>query len=144
MLKNLWWLWILAASFFVITEIFTPTFFLFWFGIGALIAALFCVFNFGIIWQWSSFIITSFILLLLSRKFADRVSGKQPPGIGANRIIGKTAQVIEEINPKNDEGRVKINGDEWRAKSIDNTIIEKGESVTILSIDGTKAIVKKI
>ncbi len=52
------------------------------------------------------FIALSLVLFLVSRRFADRVTKAQPPGIGADRFTGQRCVVIIEIdNAKNDGPR---------------------------------------
>ena len=61
----------------------------------------------------------------------------------ANAIIGKKALVIKQINSIKGTGQIKVNGEVWSAKSSDDNIIEEGEYVTILNINGVKAVVEK-
>lgn len=55
------------------------------------------------------------------------------------------ALVIETINNKEGTGLVKINGDVWRAFAEDDEeVIEKGEHVKILKVEGAHVVVKKV
>ena len=47
----------------------------------------------------------------------------------------------EEISNRNDVGEVKVDGKKWSA--ISSTKIEKGEEITVISINGVKLKVKK-
>ena len=87
------WLWVVIAALFVVGEIFTAGFFLLWSGVGAATAAILAVLGFGAVWQWGSFILVSGALFLASRNLAERFTSKQPPGIGADRFIGKQGVV---------------------------------------------------
>ena len=49
----------------------------------------------------------------------------------------------KEIHPTNGTGQIKVDGEVWSAKSISNDIISEGELITILKIDGVKAVVQK-
>jgi len=40
-------------------------------------------------------------------------------------------------------GRVKIGGEEWKAKSVNDEIIDKNSPVVILGVEGNKVLVKK-
>jgi membrane protein implicated in regulation of membrane protease activity len=121
----------------------TPGFFLLWFGIGALVAAILAYLRFSSVWQWLSFIGISSILLALSRRFAEKVSAKQPPGIGANRLIGKYGIVKEEINPDKGTGAVRVEKDDWKAETSCGEVIPSGEKVVVLKVEGTHVVVKK-
>ena len=123
-------------------EIFTAGFFLLWFGVGALIAGILALFGLGAAWQWGSFAVVSGVLLALSRRFAERFSRKQPPGIGADRFIGLEGMVLEDIDAAGNTGRVRLNREEWRAESETGDVIHEGEKVCVVRLDGTHLIVK--
>ena len=80
------WFWLALAAIMVVAEIFTAGFVLFWFGIAAAVAGILALFEVGVLYQVLSFIIISAVLVPFSRRFAERVTGEQPPGIGADRL----------------------------------------------------------
>ena len=137
-----WWIWIAIAAVFAVGEIFTAGFFLLWFGIGAIIAGTLALLGFGIGWQWAAFVIVSGVLFAISRRFAERFTKKQPPGIGADRFIGKKGVVLENINNIENTGRVRIDKEEWRADSDTGEIITAGTKVIVTRLDGTHLVVK--
>lgn len=141
---QIWWIWMILAVILIVGEIFTAGFFIIWFGIGAAAAGVCAMFGFGTGWQWSVFIIVSGILLAVSRKFADRFTKEQPPGIGANRLMSKTATVIQEINNSENSGRVRLEKEEWRAESENDEVIPKNQKVKIIRVEGTHLIVKSL
>ncbi len=142
MSTNLWWIWMVIAAIFVISEIFTAGFFILWFGIGAAIAGILALLGVGTVWQWVAFVIISGVLFAVSRRFAERFSKKQPPGVGADRFIGKIGVVLEDINNIKNSGRVRIDKDEWRADSDTEEVITKGTRVIVTGLDGTHLVVK--
>ncbi len=97
MTANIWWIWMVIAALFVIGEISTAGFFLLWFGIGAAVAGILALLGLGAGWQWGAFIVVSRVLFGVSRRFAERFTKKQPPGIGADRFVGKKAMALEKI-----------------------------------------------
>ncbi|UCG93237.1 MAG: NfeD family protein [candidate division WOR-3 bacterium] len=139
-----WWIWIAIAAVFAVGEIFTAGFFLFWFGIGAAVAGILALLGLGIGWQWAAFVIVSGVLFAVSRRFAERFTKKQPPGIGADRFIGKKGVVLEDINNIENTGRVRIDKEEWRADSDTGEIIAAGTKVIVTKLDGTHIVVKVI
>lgn len=139
---NLWWIWIILAAFFVVVEVFTAGFFILWFGIGAAIAGILALLGVSVVWQWVAFVIVSGVLFVISRRFAERFTKKQPPGIGADRFIGKIGIVLEDINNIENVGRVRIDKDEWRADSESDGVIPKGTKVIVTRLDGTHLVVK--
>ncbi len=97
------WLWIILAGVFLIGEIFTAGFFLLWFGVAAGVTAIVSIFGVATTWQLVTFVVLSLGLLMISRPFADKVSGEQPAGIGANRL----ARIDHRFGNEGDFGRPK-------------------------------------
>lgn len=58
-------------------------------------------------------------------------------------LKGQIGKVVKEI-PVDGRGYVKIEGEEWSAKSSTNILIKVGHKVEILSVTGNKLIVKEI
>jgi membrane protein implicated in regulation of membrane protease activity len=141
---KIWWIWMIIAAFFVVGEIFTAGFFLLWFGIGAAVAAIVAALGFGPGWQLGSFVVVSGVLFVVSRRFAERFSKKQPPGIGADRFIGKEGVVLEEIDNVKNTGRVRLKKEEWRADSETEEVIPEGARVEVIRLDGTHLVVKLV
>ena len=141
---KLWWIWMVIAAVFVIGELLHMGFFLLWFGVGAAIAGILALFGLGAAWQWGSFIVLSVVLFAVTRKFAERFTKKQPPGIGADRFIHQKGVVIEEIDNMKNTGRVRIGKDEWRADSDTNEVIPVGKTVEVSRVEGTHVVVNVI
>lgn len=141
---EMWWLWIIVAVIFVIAEIFTAGFFLFWFGVGATVTAVAAFFGLDIIWQWVIFIAVTATLFTVSRPFAERFTHKQPPGIGADRFVGRRGVVLEEIDNIKNTGRIRIDKDEWRADSETDEVIPVGALVEVIRMEGTHAVTRPI
>ncbi len=139
-----WWVWMILAALFVIAEIFTAGFFLLWFGVGAAVAGVLDILGLGAGWQWASFLIISIVLFAISRKFADKLTKEQPPGIGADRFIGKQGIVLEIIDSAKNTGRVRIDTDEWRALGEGEEIIPEGTKVEVIRVEGTRLVVNPI
>jgi membrane protein implicated in regulation of membrane protease activity len=88
------------------------------------------------------FAVVSLVLFASSRRFAERFSKKQPPGIGADRFIGKKGIVLEDVNNVENVGRVRLDKEEWRADSETGAIIAAGTQVEVVRLDGTHLVVK--
>jgi len=141
---EMWWVWMALAALFLISEIFTAGFFLLWFSFGAAAAGVLALLKVGLAGQLIVFILVSGILFVFGRRFADRVTVKQPPGIGADRFLDKEGIVLETIDNDANTGKARIEQDEWRVNSETGEVIPKGARVKVIRIDGTRAIVKKI
>lgn len=141
---QIWIIWMVLAAIFIIGEIFTAGFFLLCFGVGALVAGLLAALGLSVGWQLGAFAVVSGILFVVSRRFAEKLSKKQPPGIGADRFIEQDGIVLEEIDNIQNTGRVRLKKEEWRAESDTGEIIPPGERVSVIRMDGTHLVVKII
>ena len=139
----IWLMWLILAAILLIGEIFTAGFFLFWFSIGAAAAGLAAWLRADEVVQLLIFVIVSGVLFATGRKFANRVTKKQPPGIGADRFTDGTGIVMEEINKLANTGKIRLGQESWRAESENGEIVPAGASVNVTRIDGTRAIVRK-
>ena len=144
MVIKIWWIWMIIAALFVVGEIFTAGFFLLWFGVGAAVAGILALLGLSFGWQLAAFAVVSLVLFASSRRFAERFSKKQPPGIGADRFIGKQGIVLENIDNVDNVGRVRLDKEEWRADSEDGVIISAGTQVEVVRLDGAHLVVKTI
>jgi membrane protein implicated in regulation of membrane protease activity len=144
MVIKIWWIWMIIAAIFVVGEIFTAGFFLLWFGVGAAVAGILALLGLSFGWQLAAFAVVSLVLFASSRRFAERFSKKQPPGIGADRFIGKQGMVLEDIDNAENIGRVRLDKEEWRADSETGVIIPAGTQVEVVRLDGTHLVVKTI
>lgn len=142
----MWSMWLIIAGFCFILEIVTVGFFIFWFGIGALLAMLTSfLFPDNIIMQVSVFVISSVLLLLLTKPLANKIAKKDKTiTTNAYSIIGKKGIVTQDINPTIGIGQIKVSGEVWSAKTEDGTNLEKGSEISIIRIDGVKAVVEPL
>jgi membrane protein implicated in regulation of membrane protease activity len=141
---GIWLIWMAIAAAFVIGEILTLGFFLLWFGVGAAVAGILAIFGLGGSWQWGAFAVVSGVLFVLSRRFAERFSKKQPPGIGADRFIDKKGVVLEEVDNIKNTGRIRMGKEEWRAESDTGEVILVGKMVEVTRVVGTHVVVKTL
>lgn len=140
------WIWFSCAIALIAIELLTADLVSIWFAVSALvlgiISAIFPALD--VIWQIAIFIVLSAGLLLATRKFVKKIlSQKDAQGTNLDLIVGHIAIVVEEIDNIQACGAVKINGLEWSARSVDNTVIEKGAVVTVKEIAGNKLFVEK-
>lgn len=138
----IWIIWFVLAAAAVVGEIFTAGFFLLWFGVGAAAAGGLALLGAGFGWQLAAFVVISGGLFALSRRFAEKVSKPQPPGIGADRFIGLQGLCLEDIDNTANTGRVRLGKEEWRADSAGGDRIPAGARVEVISLDGTHLVVQ--
>ena len=141
----MWAIWLIIAGIFFIGEVMTVGFLLFWFGFGSLVAMIVSFFTSNIIIQTSVFLVVSVLLLLITKPFVKKFVDKKPTVItNAYNIIGKKAIVLEDIDPIQSKGLVKIGTETWSAESEADEKISKDTEVEVTAIKGVKAVVKAL
>ncbi len=141
----MWQIWLITAGIFLIIEISTTGFLVFWFSIGALATMILSFFVDNIILQIAFFLIISIFLLFATKPFVDKIMPKENY-IKTNSfsLAGKIGKVTVDIEPIDGKGQIKIENESWSAKSLDNTHIPKDTEVIVEKIEGVKAIVKPL
>lgn len=140
----MWQMWLIISGIFFVVEMITVGFLVFWLGVGALFAMVVSLFTDNLIIQTSTFVISSTLLLFLTKPLVKRVSHSDKVKTNAYSIIGKKGIVTIEINSKKGIGQVKVGSEIWTAKSSTDDIIAEGTEIEIVEISGVKAIVTPI
>jgi membrane protein implicated in regulation of membrane protease activity len=138
-----WVVWAVAAAALAAGEAATAALVLGPLALAAAAAAIVAGVGAGVGIQVIVFILGAVATLGLLRPVALRHM-KQPPHVrtGAAALIGTSATVLEQVN--RDGGRVKIGGEVWSARSYDeDQVIEAGDRVEVLKIEGATALVAK-
>ncbi len=133
--------WLVALIVFAVAEAATVGLVSIWFAGGSLVALVTCSLG-GPLWlQITLFLVVSCVMLALLRPFVKKVSMPGRTRTNADRHLGKTALVTEEINNLQETGAVKLDGVTWTARSADGSIIPVGTLITVQKIAGVKVIV---
>lgn len=139
---DIWfWIWVVLAAVLLVAEIFTAGFFMLPFGVAAAIAAVLNFFGMPLVWQFVSFIAISVVLFISLRRFADRITHEPPVKTGANRLVGKTGLVVEEIVPNTHTGQIRIEREDWRADAPGHPTLAVGTHVTVTAVEGSHLVV---
>ena len=134
--------WLIVVIAFGIVEAATLGLTSVWFAVGAL-AAMVCALCHGPLWlQIGLFVVVSGGCLVFTRKKVQSKFNENRQKTNADRIIGHRGMVLEEIDPQNARGTVKVDGSIWSARSKNGAAIPAGAEVTILAIEGVKVIVE--
>jgi len=135
-----WHTWLIIGVILFILEIFTPGFVVACFGIGCLAGGLMDYLNLGFGYQIIAFSVVSLILFFTLRPFVVKHLYKTGENLKTNvdALIDQIGIVEEKIDPVENTGRVIVRGDNWKAISLNDEIIEKGERVQVKKIDGVK------
>ncbi|NIZ19454.1 NfeD family protein [Entomospira culicis] len=136
-------IWIGLLVFFLIIEVVSFQLIAVWFAAAALT-------TFFLSFMVESLAIQSFIFLILSGGFfglfypLSRRIYRPKADTNSERVIGKEAVVIEEIDPAMGKGQVKVDGKEWSVKSKNPhaSNIAVGTVVKVLAIEGVKLVIE--
>ena len=112
-----------------------------WFAVGGIAAVIAAACGASLFVQLLVFIGVTAATLLLTRPAVKNMTRFRKTETNADRYIGKTGVVTEEINNTAGRGLVKVLGSVWTARSQDGGVIAAGENVTVQSIEGVKVIV---
>ncbi|MCR5036110.1 MAG: NfeD family protein [Bacteroidales bacterium] len=144
---TIWQIWLLIAALFVVIEIFTSGFAVACFSVGCVFGAILAACDLSLTWQVVAFAVGTFLAFVFIRpivmKYLDKKTNDNGVKTNMDSIIGKTAVVTEKIE-ENGFGRVKIDGDDWKAQTSDGSAVEVGTKVKIEAFESIILTVKKL
>jgi membrane protein implicated in regulation of membrane protease activity len=144
----MWILWLVLAVALMIAEIFTLGFFLFWFGIGALAAAVVGFFGLGLGWQFMAFAVVSIVLTAMSRTIFAKYLPHADANItktGVDSFPGKVGTVTTESRGALNEAAVRVLGSTWTAYPVPGEpALVEGEKVEVVEVRGSSIYVKRV
>jgi len=137
-------IWILAAVGLAVAELFTTSFFLIMFALGAVAAAAAAALDAPVSVQAIIFVIVSLVATLgvrpVLRRHFGRDAGEPTP---VAEIAGSEAVVLERVDDR--AGMIKIDGEYWQARALESgQVIEPGERVHVVEIKGVTAMVWRV
>ena len=88
------------------------------------------------------FFVVSIAALVVTRPLVRKYANNAP-STNADRVLGMTARVTEEIDNDAPTGAVYADGKEWSARSETGEVIAVGTMVTVVRMEGVKLFVKK-
>lgn len=141
---NSLYVWVAVIIIGVAIEAFTLNLSAIWFAVGAVAALLAGSIGLGLPEQLVIFVLFSALLLILARPFCRRFLRPKNEPTNADRIIGEPAIVVQDIDNMQETGEIKIFGQIWTARSVDDSLIPQGAAVRVIAIRGVKAIVEKV
>ena len=143
---EIWHIWVIVALVFFVIEMFTSDFSVICLSFGCFGAAIGAGCNLEFKIQLLIFAIVTLLAFALIRPALKKLitRNRKEVATNADALIGRQAIVSETINPETQQGRVAIDGDDWKAVSEDNTPIEKGTRVEVVSRESIILTVKKL
>ena len=136
-----WLIWLIASGAFAAAEAVSLTFVLVMFAGGAAAAALTAALGGPVLLQFIVAIVATVALLGVVRPIAQRhLEVGTGTRTGADALVGTEAVVLSEVDVHN--GRVRLNGGEWSARSFDrDQVLTAGTVVRVMEISGATAVV---
>lgn len=128
---EIWAIWLIIAGVLLIVEMLTLTFYLLWFGLGALAAA-------AIAWllpdSFAAQALTGsavvIVLTIFTKPLTRRFRRSRGFKDAVDDMVGRQGIVLEDI-AADKPGIVKVGGDTWSA--VSDEFLGKGETVIIVS-----------
>ncbi len=145
----MWIIWLLIAAILIAGEAATTGFFLLWFGIGAVVAAILALLGVtSLVVQIIAFLIVSSLLVVASKtilvQYLQRSSGAADLKTGVEKMIGNVVTVVVSSHGIRNEGAVKASGSVWTAFPVEGEApLVEGESVEIERIEGNSVYVRR-
>ena len=138
-------LWLAAAIILAIVEANTVQLVSIWFAVGAAAAMVASIFTASLGVQCAVFAVVSAVALaVMLPLLAKRRTMRQPPITnGSPLTIGSRGIVLREI-PQGDIGRVRVDGLDWQARTVDGTPLPKDARCEVKNVDGAVLIVSAV
>lgn len=143
-----WWHWVVGGVALILAELAVPSFFIIWFGIGALLVAILMLIVPGLsltaqVGLWT--VASSILAALWFRVFRP---GRHVPRVGSasGEVVGEVGLLVGAIVPFG-RGRVRfqrplLGADEWVC--LAETEIAAGERVKVVAVEGSFLKVQKV
>jgi membrane protein implicated in regulation of membrane protease activity len=138
-----WLFWLVLAIVMLVGEFITVGFFLITLAAGSILAMLVALIMPTVWIQVAVFLLSSVLFFFTLKPFMQKLFPVQnETRTTVNRVIGKKALVLIDIDNINGQGQVKVDGDIWSARSISGQLIPKNSVVVIRRVEGVKVIVE--
>ena len=133
--------WAAAIVVFIVIEAATVGIVSIWFAFGAFGALISAQLGADFWAQGLIFLVLSAVALAFTRPLAKKHFLNNSKRTNADRVFDMVGVVTERIDNLNQTGAVQVGGKLWSARSDSGSIIEAGEKVNTVRIEGVKLIV---
>lgn len=135
------WVWIAVVAAAIIVESLSAQLVSIWFALGGFVSLVLSLFDVSVTIQVVVFFAVSIVSLIILLPFARKMLKKEHIKTNADRYIGQTGIVTQDISNIDACGQVKVDNQIWSARSENGNNISEGTKVRILKIEGVKLIV---
>lgn len=136
-----WWHWVLGGLGLVLLELLVPSFFIIWFGLGALLVGLsvLALPSLSLTAQVAVWIVASVVMVVLWFSVFKRSQHKTLIGTAAGEVIGEVGLLVSAVAPFQ-RGKVRfqrplLGAEEWVCMA--ESAITAGERVRVVSVEGS-------
>jgi len=142
-----WWHWIVGGIVLVLAELVIPSFFIVWFGLGALLVGLLALaFDLSLTAQLATWTLASLAMVGLWFRVFKQSFVKTRAGTADGEVIGEIGLLVSAVAPF-ERGKVRfqrpvLGSDEWVC--LADTAIAPGERVKVVAVEGSFLKVSKL
>jgi membrane protein implicated in regulation of membrane protease activity len=129
---------------FFILEISTASFFFLWIGAGAVITVVVSLFSVPAPAEYTVFVVSSLLLVIVSRRWAGAISGKSTQIANVDALVGQTGQITKVYPYAPWQGYAKVCGESWRVETEKEILIQMNDEIKVLSVKSNILVVKKV
>jgi membrane protein implicated in regulation of membrane protease activity len=135
-----WWHWAVGGIALIVAELVVPAFVLIWFGLGALLVALFVALaGIGLTAQLALWLVVSLALVVGWFKVFKPGMHKTRIGMADANVVGEVGMLVHAVAPF-EKGEVRfqkpiLGSDVWEC--IADEAIKSGERVKVLDVEGS-------
>lgn len=138
------WAWIAVIAVAIIVEVITDQLVSIWFVPGAIVATILDYFKVGLVWQVLVVLILATAGIVFAKTYLAKRIDSKIVKTNIEAIIGERCVVTEKIDNYVGCGQVKIKGQIWSARGVDeDSVFEEGDILHVVAIEGVKVICKK-
>lgn len=138
------WIWLGVMITALVVEISTMGFFSIWFAVGALVAMILALIpGIGPWVQIIVFATVSVVSFVFLRKYVVQHFSKGKEEFNAQKMLNKKVRMLTQAD-FDTLGTAEVDGVVWSIKSQDGEVLQAGEIVEIVGLEGNKYIAKKV
>jgi hypothetical protein len=135
-----WWYWIVGGIVLILAELLIPSFFIVWFGLGALVVGLLALaFDLSLAAQLATWTLASLAMVWLWFKVFKQSFQKTRIGTADGEVVGEIGLLVSAVAPFQ-KGKVRfqrplLGADEWVC--LADTALAAGERVKVITVEGS-------
>lgn len=142
-----WWHWIVGGITLILAELIIPSFFIVWFGLGALLVGLLTVaFDLSLTAQLATWTLASLAMVVLWFRVFKQSFHKTRAGTADGEAIGEIGLLVGAVAPF-ERGKVRfqrplLGSEEWVC--LADSPIAAGDRVKVVAVEGSFLKVSKV